>query len=154
MKRLVSRTILLVLVLQALYLASPSIAHADEMTCTPIPVVIDVKPGDSLNKINPSAKGLLPVAVLSTGTFDASQFAPEMAHLSDANSGMGCEGAQAVRWNYEDVNGDGLVDLVFFFKVQDLNLTTSTTAVMLMAHGSYGSTTIHIMGTDAVVVKP
>ena len=156
MKKLLTRTILLALVVQALYLARPSIAQAEEM-CNPVTVTIDVKPGDSVNKINLSSKGLLPVAVLSiTGGFDASQFTPEKANLGDASVGMSCEGAEAVRWRYEDVNGDGLVDLVFFFKVQELrlSLTTTTTTVMLMAHGSYGSMPLfHIMGTDSVIVK-
>jgi hypothetical protein len=119
-------------------------------------VSIDVKPADYPNKINLSAKGLLPVAVLTTEGFDASQFTPEMAHLSDADIAMtmGCVGAAAVRWNYSDVNGDGQLDLVFFFKIQDLNLTSGSTAATLMAHGSYSSTVIHIEGTDSVLVKP
>ena len=140
------------LVLQALFLASPSAARAQEMTCpTPLPVSIDVKPVDTANKINLSSKGVLPVAVLSRPDFDASQFMPVMAHLQDAVAPMDCSGAAAVRRAYSDVNGDGLVDLVFFFRVQDLSFTSSTTEVMLMAHNAEGS---HIMGTDAVIVKP
>lgn len=155
MKKLLLRTLVTLLAIQALYLVSPTSAHAHEMTCHPhTPVVIDVKPGDSITKINLSARGLLPVAVLSTDTFDASLFSTEMAHLSDAGTAMGCEGAEAVRWNYSDVNGDGLLDLVFFFRVQDLDLTPDSMAVMLMAHGSYEGTMIHIMGTETVIVKP
>lgn len=154
MKQL-SRILIIVLVLQVSFLVNPSSARAEEMTCPPpVPVVIDIKPGDGVNKINLSSRGLLPVAVLSTESFDASQFTPEMAHLSDASSGMGCEGAEAVRWRYEDVNGDGLVDLIFFFRVQDLNLTSASTAVTLMAHGSYQGSMIHIMGTESVLIKP
>jgi hypothetical protein len=52
------------------------------------------------------------------------------------------------------VNGDRLPDLVFFFRVQDLNLTANTTAVTLMGHGSYDSMMIHIMGSEAVTVRP
>ncbi len=65
-----------------------------------------------------------------------------------------CSGAMAVRWALEDVNGDGRLDLVFFFNTQDLNLTTSSTAATLMAHGTYGSTVQHIQGTDSVHVIP
>ncbi len=149
-----SRKILIaLLVLPALLLVRPSTVRAEEMTCNPVPVVVDVKPGDTVNKINLSAKGLLPVAVLSTPDFNAASFVPEMAHLSDAAAPMDCSGAAAVRWAYTDVNGDGLVDLVFFFRVQDLTLSSSTTAVMLMAHGTYAGEMLHIMGTDAVVVK-
>jgi hypothetical protein len=116
---------------------------------------VDIKPGDRSNKINLSARGLLPVAVLTTADFDASQFTPEMAHLSDARIAMtmGCVGADAVRWNYVDVNRDGRLDLVFLFRIQDLNLTSHSTAATLMAHGTYGSTDIHIIGTDSIHVK-
>jgi hypothetical protein len=142
------------LVVPALLLASPSVAQAQEMTCpTPLTVVIDVKPADAVNQINLSARGLLPVAVLSTQDFDASMFMPMMAHLNDATAPMDCSGAEAVRWSYSDVNGDGQVDLVFFFRTQDLTLTASTKEVMLMAHGTYGGEEVHIMGMDAVVVK-
>jgi hypothetical protein len=144
----------MLLILPALFLARPSAARAEEMTCpTPVPVVVDVKPADSVNRINLSSKGLMPVAVLSTADFDASLFSPEMAHLSDAAGPMDCSGAMAVRWAYSDANGDGLVDLVFFFRVRDLTLTPDTTEAMLMAHGMYGGEEIHIMGMDAVVVK-
>jgi hypothetical protein len=140
------------LVLPALFLASPSSARAEDCP-TPVPVVVDVIPGGGVAKINMNSKGLLAVAVLSTADFDASQFLPTMAHLNDATAPMDCSGATAIRWKYTDVNGDGLVDLLFFFRVQDLTLTASTSEVMLMAHGMYGGEEIHIMGMDAVVVK-
>jgi len=77
-----------------------------------------------------------------------------MAHLSDAAVAMDCEGALAVRWTYVDVNGDALTDLLFFFRIQDLTLTPSSSAVTLMAHGTYNSIATHIHGTDSVLVKP
>ena len=157
MKKLILRPLVIILVLQALYLVSPSTVYAQEETCPPpTPVSIDIKPADYPNKINLAANGLLPVAVLTTQDFDASLFTPEMAHLSDAAIAMtmGCVGAVAVRWNYADANGDGQLDLVFFFRIQDLNLISSSTAATLMAHGPYGSTVIHIEGTDSVLVKP
>ncbi len=59
-----------------------------------------------------------------------SQFVPEMVHLTDANTAMaeGCTGAMAVRWVLKDVNSDGSLDLVFFFKTQDLDLTMARLA--------------------------
>lgn len=157
MKRMLTRNLLAALLLASLSVPSWSAARADGMTCAePTPVTIDIKPGAFPNKINLSAKGLVPAAVLTTQDFDASQFAPEMAHLVDANTDMsqGCTGAPAVRWNLSDVNGDGSLDLVFFFRTQDLTFTAGTTAATLMAHGSYGGAAMHIMGTDSVVVKP
>ena len=154
MKNLLLKTLLALLVIQGMILVAPSVVRAEEMTCPPpLMVGVDIKPADAVNVIKLSARGTIPVAVLSTSEFDASRFRPEMAHLNDASLPMDCNGATAVRWNGSDVNGDGLTDWVFFFRYQDLNLTSSSTAATLMAHGSYNGTTVHIMGTDAVIVK-
>lgn len=155
MKALILRILILGLVLHSLMFLGTSVVRAEEMTCpTPTSVTVDIKPGEVPNKINLSAKGMLAVAVLTSAGFDASQFTPEMAHLTDAALPMSCAGATAVRSKLEDVNKDGRPDLVFFFQTQDLNLTAGSTAAMLMAHGSYGSVATHIMGTDSVQVKP
>ncbi len=132
-------------------------AHAEEMTCPEhTPVLIDIYPESYPNQINPYSNGLVPVAVLTTTDFDASLFSPEMAHLSDAATAMsgGCAGAMAVRWKFGDVNSDGKPDIVFFFRIQELDLTTSSTAATFMAHGTYGAGMLHIIGTDSVIVKP
>jgi hypothetical protein len=154
MKRPTLRVLSLFLLLGTLSFQTWAPVRADGMTCNPIPVTIDIKPGDDPAAISLNSKGVVPVAVLTTSDFDASQFTPVMAHLTDANTGMTmpCTGAMAIRWAREDVNSDGKPDLVFFFKTQDLNLTASSTAATLMAHGSYGSTPMHIMGTDSVVI--
>ena len=156
MKKLILSTLIVLLALPVWFFGGAIAVQAEEMTCPDhTAVTIDIKPDDRFNKINLSARGLLPVAVLTTDDFDASQFAPEMAHLSDAEIAMtmGCVGADAVRWKYADVNYDGRLDLVFFFRIRDLNLTSRSTAATLMAHGTYGSTDIHILGTDSVRVK-
>lgn len=145
--------VLLLLAAQTLTAWSPVLA--EDMTCPDhTPVSVDIKPGSDTNPLNLSSRGVVPVAVLTTLEFDASQFTPEMAHLTDAATAMttGCSGATAVRWTRTDVNGDRQLDLVFFFKTQDLDLTSTTTAATLMAHGVYGATTLHIMGTDSVKI--
>ncbi len=157
MKAMMNTVVVVVVLLGVLAFPAGSPARAEEMTCPPhIPVRIDIKPGSYPNRINLSSQGVVPVAVLTTPDFEASQFTPEMAHLTDANSPMtqGCMGALAVRWTLDDVNRDGHPDLVFFFNTQDLDLNTSSTAASLMAHGVYGSTILHIMGTDSVKVQP
>ncbi|MGE5221843.1 MAG: hypothetical protein ACM3PY_05360 [Omnitrophica WOR_2 bacterium] len=157
MKKMILQILSISLLLGVLVFTGRSTVYAEEMTCpTPTPVTIDIKPGSYPNTIKLSSNGLVPVAVLTTGTFDASLFMPEMAHLNDASAGMaaGCTGAMAVRWDREDVNRDGRMDLVFFFRAQDLTLTTSSTAASLMAHGAYGPTMEHITGTDSVRVIP
>ena len=157
MKAIMYQVIVVVLLLGALAFSAWSPAQAQEMACpTHTPVSIDIKPGSYPNRINLSSQGVVPVAVLTTPDFDASQFTPEMAHLTDANNAMtqGCMGALAVRWVLDDVNRDGRSDLVFFFNTQDLDLSMTSTAASLMAHGAYGSTILHIMGTDSVKIGP
>ena len=157
MKKSFLLVLALLFVLAVLAFTPGSIARADEMSCpTPVPVSIDIKPGSYPNSIKLSSQGLLPVAVLTTSDFDASQFQPEMAHLNDASAGMtaGCTGAMSVSWKLADVNKDRKLDLVFFFQIQDLTLTPASTAATFMAHGTYEGTTIHIMGTDSVRVVP
>ena len=158
MKNLVIRIAVTVLTLQVLLLGThPSTVRAEGMTCPPpTPVTIDIKPGNAQNKVKLSSQGVLAVAVLSTSDFDASEFAPEMAHLNDANTAMAesCSGASAQRWSLDDENGDGRLDIVFFFKIQNLNFTLNSTAATLMAHGSYNGVDTHIEGTDSVRVVP
>ncbi len=156
MKILILRVAGVVLILSALLFPTWSPVQAAGMTCpTPIPVTIDIRPESTTNRINLSAHGVIPVAVLTTRDFDARQFAPEMAHLTDAATAttMGCTGAVAVRWMWRDVNGDRRPDLVFFFRIQDLKFGLRTTAASLMAHGSYRGTPMHIMGTDSVKIR-
>lgn len=131
-------------------------AYADDMTCPAhVPVSIDIRPGGYPNSINLSSNGLVAVAVLTTQDFDARLFTPEMAHLFDSNTPMngGCASPTPLRWKLEDVNRDKRPDIVFFFETQSLDLTSTSTAATLMAHGAYGSSVLHIMGTDTVKVK-
>ncbi len=156
MRAAILRGMVLALLLGAAAFQTWSPASA-AMTCPPHQLVtIDIKPGSYPNSINLKSNGVIPVAVLTTSTFSASQFIPEMAHFSDASSAdaMVCGGATAVRYTRQDVNGDGRPDLVFFFNTQDTNLTPSSTSAMFMAHGSYNGTTLHIMGTDSVNIVP
>ena len=60
-------------------------------------------------------------------------------------------GATSVRFSFEDVNLDGHVDLVFHFRTQDLQLTTSSTQATLTGETTGG---VPITGTDSVrIVK-
>ena len=155
MKTRLLRMLVLVLFFGALFFPTGSPVQADDMTCpTHTPVTIDIRPGSAANPINLGAQGVLPVAVLTTNDFDARQFDPEMAHLTDAATDMalGCVGAMAERWVWDDVNGDRRPDLVFFFRISELNFTSQTKAARFMAHGAYNGTTMHILGTDAVTI--
>lgn len=80
---------------------------------------IDIKPGSTgLAPINPRAKGKIPVALLSSQNFNALSADP--ASLTFGASGN--EGSLShCGKSGEDVNGDGLLDLVCHFENQDAN---------------------------------
>lgn len=80
---------------------------------------IDIKPGNTgLAPINPRAKGKIPVALLSSQDFNALSANP--ASLTFGASGN--EGSLShCGKGGQDVNGDGLLDLVCHFENQDAN---------------------------------
>jgi predicted outer membrane repeat protein len=74
---------------------------------------IDIKPGSDPNSLNLASNGVIAVAIHTTDDFDAS--------LVNAST-VQFAGANAVHWALEDVDGDGDLDMVLHFRVQDTNL--------------------------------
>jgi hypothetical protein len=105
-------------------------------------VDIDIKPGSCPNSINLKSKGVVPVAVLTTPDFDASDVDPETVLFA---------GASPVRWTMEDVDGDGDMDMLFHFKTQELNLVSGSTEATLTGYTTWGNP---ITGTDSVKIVP
>jgi hypothetical protein len=90
-----------------------------------VPVAIDIKPGSDPNSLNVHSKGVIPVAILGTDDFDTTQVDPETMRLSwDGISGI--PGVPPLRWAWEDVNGDGLMDIVLKYSMGDLMTYTVT----------------------------
>ena len=81
-----------------------------------VQVSIDIMPGGEPNSINPDSQGVTPTAILSSPLFDATDVV-DRASLTfgatgDEPSLAFCDGG------YEDVNNDGLSDLVCHFTTQ------------------------------------
>jgi parallel beta-helix repeat protein len=116
----------------------------DECGCAPplVEVTIDIKPGSDPNSINLGSKGVVPVAVLTTDDFDASDIDPDTVLFADA---------PPVRWTLEDVDGDGDMDVLFHFKVQELSLDATSTEATLTGETLDG---VQIEGTDTVTIVP
>jgi len=86
-------------------------------------IVIDIKPGNNQNNINLKSKGVVPVAILSTDDFDATSIPADTIFL--AGSGVAKRGkGNKFLASEEDVDGDGLLDLVV--KVETENLDPGT----------------------------
>jgi hypothetical protein len=93
---------------------SPNSYYGHAVLLTPwSTVTIDIKPVGFPNSINPQSKGRIPVAILSSPTFDA----PAQVNQSSLTFGQtGNEPSLAFcNSSPDDVNGDGWPDLVCHF---------------------------------------
>jgi hypothetical protein len=70
---------------------------------------LDVKPGDPIAALNPNSNGTTPVAILSSATFNA---VTDVDRESVTFGKTGSENS-VVSWRVDDVNRDGLPDLIF-----------------------------------------
>ena len=88
----------------------------DSLTVTVL-VSIDIKPGSDPNSVNPRSKGKIPVAILSTADFDATTEV-DKGSLTFGRTGDEDSLARCTKSD-EDVNGDGLLDIVCHFNTSD-----------------------------------
>jgi hypothetical protein len=105
-------------------------------------VPLDIKPNTSPNSINLDAPGKLPVAVLSTASFNAATIDPSTIRFGRT----GTETAP-LKSSLEDVNGDGRKDLVCQFEIQEIGLICGDTSAILTAYTRAG---VPIKGSDSV----
>lgn len=86
------------------------------------PVDIMVRPGSDHNpvSINLKSRGVLPVAILSTGEFDALQIDRETLRFgaTGEEESLATLGNGRPQCGEEDVNGNGLTDMVCHFRIQ------------------------------------
>jgi hypothetical protein len=112
-----------------------------------LPVNIDIKPRGFPNSINPKNKGVIPVAILSTPTFNATTG----VNRSSLTFGRTGNEQSLVKSNFEDVNGDGLIDLVCHFNTQQTGFQMGDTQGILKGRTLQGT---HFMGRDSVRIVP
>lgn len=111
-------------------------------------VMIDIKPGSYPNSINPNARGVIPVAILTTADFDASTVDPQTVALEGA--GARAKGKSGRYGSMEDVDGDGDLDLVVQIE-NVIEWDTDATEATLTGETYDGIT---IQGTDTVNIVP
>ncbi len=114
----------------------------------PVVVDIDIKPGGFPNAINPNSKGVLPVAILSTASFNA---ATQVDRTSLTFGRTGNEGSLRFCQNPADVNGDGRLDLLCHFSTQQADFQTGNTVGILRGKLTNG---LPIRGQDSVKIVP
>ena len=107
-------------------------------------VKIDIKPGSDKNPVNPKSKGLIPVAVLGSTDFDATQ-----VDFSTVLFGSG-EAKPAHDGHVEDADGDGYMDMVFHFKTRETGITCGDTVAFLSGETFGGE---GFASSDSIEVK-
>lgn len=112
-------------------------------------VEIDIKPGSDPNSINLGSNGVVTVAILSTAMFDATTVDPTTVALADAAVKVKGKGTPMAA--VEDVDGDGIDDLVVHVETQGLSLTDGAAQAILTGE-TYGG--MVIAGVDAVRIVP
>lgn len=122
-------------------------------------VGIDITPTRSPNPINLGKGGLLPVALLSTATFDATGADPSRIVLGDevgTDSPVARQNKGAYQAKVEDVNRDGRPDLMVMFEVSKLvaNGDLVSGATQLVLRGFLNDNCTNFRGVDTVVVLP
>ncbi len=115
----------------------------------PTAIVIDIKPGSDPNPINQGSNSLVPVAILSSPEFDATQVDPTSVSLAGATVAVRGKGKSMA--HEEDVDGDGLLDLVVQVETTGFDEIGEDGIVILTAETTDG---IHIEGSDVVVIVP
>ena len=113
-------------------------------------VDIDIKPGSDPNTINLGSNGNVPVAIFSDATFDATTIDPTSVTLEDAQVRM--KGNGTAQASSDDINLDGLLDLVVHVETSGLDLTVGDVVAQLNGV-TYGGRAI--TGSDMVrVIDP
>jgi len=109
---------------------------------------IDIKPGSDPNSINcGQSNGVISVAILTTGSFDATTVDHTTVTFEGASETHVDKKTGLPRVHEEDVDGDGDTDLVFHFRLGDANLTCASTEGRLDGETLDGQP---IFGVDAV----
>ena len=128
-------------------LNEPEIDAVAELLIT---VTIDIKPGSDPNSINLGSNGNVPVAILGSPTFDVTTVNPYSICLAGADVNLKGK-AQTPQASYEDVNGDGFMDLIVQVTTQSLELSDGDTEAILTGMTDDG---IPISGKDLVRIVP
>jgi len=110
---------------------------------------IDIKPGSDRNPINPNSKGVIPVAILGSATFDvATVDVNALAFGSDeATPAHDLTDPVVYADHLKDVNSDGFMDLITHYRTQDTGIAKDDTEACLTGDTTGG---VAIYDCDAI----
>jgi hypothetical protein len=91
-------------------------------------VSIDVKPGSFPSCFNSDGKGSIPVAILGTASLDVTLIDPSTLKLDDQPVKTHKRGTPL--FDIDDINGDGIDDMVIKFKDKEVYSMSDTVATL------------------------
>ncbi len=110
---------------------------------------IDIKPSSYPNSINLGSNGTVPVAIFSTPELDATIIDPLTVTLASAPVKL--KGNGTAMYSFQDINNDGLLDLVVHVSAEALQLSETDEVANLIG---YTSDLTEIIGNDTIRVVP
>jgi hypothetical protein len=112
-------------------------------------VSVDIKPGSFPNSINLTSSGKVPVAIYGTAAFDVMAVDPATVTLAGAR--VTSKNGGGLMASVQDVDGDGIPDLVLHFATQELVLSEGDTEAVLEGSTVDGGL---FRGVDSVRIVP
>jgi uncharacterized delta-60 repeat protein len=116
-----------------------------------IKVAVDVKPDSTDNVISLQSNGVVPVAILSTASFNAADVDPASVCFGDAEAAAerACVARQP-QGHLEDVNRDGRLDLLLQYDVPRTGIDRGDTQACLTGKTRSGTA---IEGCDSILTR-
>lgn len=109
--------------------------------------ILDIKPGDVPNAINPNSRGVIPVAILGSDTLDVFDIDGTTLAFGPAGAAL----AHRKGPHFEDVNNDEIIDLLGHYRTQETGIVAGDIEACVTGELFDGTP---IQGCDAIVTVP
>jgi hypothetical protein len=117
-----------------------------DLAFSPLVVDIDIKPGNDLNSINPISRGIIPVAILGSDSFDVADVDVTILAFGSAVSFVHRNGP-----HYKDVNRDDFADLLAHYRVKETGIASGDQEACVTGETLDG---VPFKGCDAIMTGP